>query len=758
MRNNCTGLINAVSQTSEEGSTEIAGIFHSDPILPSSPLQSLPPLAPPPELLNAEPVTYSSPLSSPPRIDRTIEHRLLLEFGNRELIKWQDPPTRLALAMDYVRSSTRKKKESLRSIAAQFGVSKDTLKRHLNGGLTRQECQNEKLLPTEVLTVINFIEYLYQLGIPATLSRILEMFNELLQRRYTNELGVSVRSLDKKIHTFPARYRAHEHTVRRFVKRHSQIDFMLARSLDTKRAIQTTEEIAKDFQKKLKNVIRKYNIDERNIWNMDETGYAIGAAISTSSKVIVPSSAKHSYRTGGNLREWVSVIESVSATGDSTAPYLIFKGKVLLKRHLHQLEQAFPHGWSYGVSDNGWTDDFHAVQWLEWWERLTRPVQREDIDQLQWDKNVKPSTYRLLILDGHGSHLTGAFIAHAVEQDIILCCLPPHTSHYLQPLDVGVFTGMKTKYRATIQARADTGRVSMSKDIFIELYGQLRPQHLNTETVLTGFRNAGIIPLSLKPLEKYFRKAPINDLQRPLQSRQETAATEKEDRGLILEITGIETNLPAHPQAVGDQVFISHENPSFLRLNPAASYHAICDQLAIESCPSRRNLLIEAIRNWCERQELKVKTYKYAGNLFYQTSIEGKKAAAEAKDRSHLGLGKVIDRDAWLAIQQRKQEEESEARRLQEEKEAARKAAATAKAAAKEAAAAKAAAKRAAKALTPTPAKRRRVGGTPSQLSQVQSLSEQEYPSSIPTSRVQRSPSLVSVASEALSLLGEEPR
>jgi hypothetical protein len=461
MRDNCQKLIDAVSQTTEEGNSQLSGLFFSDPIEQSSPIRLLPALP-----ITSSESMFSSPLSSPPKAtDRVAEHRFLLEDGNRELIRWQPQAIRQELALAYIRSGQMKKNESLRSVALDYGVPRETIRKHINGGLSHKEAANEKLLPGEVLTLIGYIEYLYNLGIPATMTRVLEMFNELLQRRYANEIGVSVRSLDGQV--LPVNYTAKDHTVRRFVERHNEIQFMLSRTLESKRARQTNRDIAVDFLTKLRTTLRRYNILPQDIWNMDETGYATGAFTTSTTKVIVPATVKSSARTGADSREWVSVIESVSAASQAAKPYFIFKGKIILNRHLKQLDTAFPDGWSYGVSQNGWTDDFHAVQWLVWWEEMTRPftydpdyicsrqltdgqIKRVRNGDLQWEDNIKPSNYRLLILDGHGSHLTGAFIAYAVEHNIILLCLPPHTSHYLQPLDVGIFTGMKRKYRRQV--------------------------------------------------------------------------------------------------------------------------------------------------------------------------------------------------------------------------------------------------------------------------------------------------------------------
>ncbi|KAK4098673.1 DDE-domain-containing protein, partial [Parathielavia hyrcaniae] len=76
-----------------------------------------------------------------------------------------------------------------------------------------------------------------------------------------------------------------------------------------------------------------------------------------------------------------------------------------------------------GVSDNGWTTDELTFEWLQ---EVFEPQTR----------NRTVGQYRLLILDGHGSHLTPAFDKFCTEHRILTECMPPHSSHYLQPLDV----------------------------------------------------------------------------------------------------------------------------------------------------------------------------------------------------------------------------------------------------------------------------------------------------------------------------------
>jgi hypothetical protein len=51
--------------------------------------------------------------------------------------------------------------------------------------------------------------------------------------------------------------------------------------------------------------------------------------------------------------------------------------------------------------------------------------------------------YRLLLCDGHDSHVSAALSAYCLQHRIVLCLLPPHSSHILQPLDVGIFAPLK---------------------------------------------------------------------------------------------------------------------------------------------------------------------------------------------------------------------------------------------------------------------------------------------------------------------------
>ncbi len=56
----------------------------------------------------------------------------------------------------------------------------------------------------------------------------------------------------------------------------------------------------------------------------------------------------------------------------------------------------------------------------------------------------------LLIMDGHGTHTFHENIQFCTDNGIDACFMPAHTSHILQPLDIGIFNSYKASYRRSV--------------------------------------------------------------------------------------------------------------------------------------------------------------------------------------------------------------------------------------------------------------------------------------------------------------------
>ena len=82
------------------------------------------------------------------------------------------------------------------------------------------------------------------------------------------------------------------------------------------------------------------------------------------------------------------------------------------------------------ASESGWMERPNV---LEWFRKLVLPAV----------SGLLKSGPVLLFVDGHLSHISLELIRLAREKGVMLICLPSHTTHALQPLDVGVYGPLK---------------------------------------------------------------------------------------------------------------------------------------------------------------------------------------------------------------------------------------------------------------------------------------------------------------------------
>lgn len=146
----------------------------------------------------------------------------------------------------------------------------------------------------------------------------------------------------------------------------------------------------------------------------------------------------------------MTVIEGVSVAGTLLDPMIIHQGKSHIVSWYAYVDADEPA--IFVVSRKGWTDNELRVEHIrEVFDKQTRtmfvPIQ---IIQNILTLHSSNTETRLLILDGHNSHMSPEFLIYAIEHNIIVLCLPSHTSHVLQPLDVGLFAQLQRYYSAEL--------------------------------------------------------------------------------------------------------------------------------------------------------------------------------------------------------------------------------------------------------------------------------------------------------------------
>ena len=103
---------------------------------------------------------------------------------------------------------------------------------------------------------------------------------------------------------------------------------------------------------------------------------------------------------------------------------------------------------------------------------------------------------RLLICDGHDSHISGKFIRHCIQHDIVLILLPPHSSHLLQPLDISIFGPLKSTMSNDLDHIFRTG-ISTSQEVeWFEAFIKAHARSVNVRNIQEGWRGAGIYPMN----------------------------------------------------------------------------------------------------------------------------------------------------------------------------------------------------------------------------------------------------------------------
>ena len=140
-------------------------------------------------------------------------------------------------------------------------------------------------------------------------------------------------------------------------------------------------------------------------------------------------------------------------------------------------------GWHFACTKSGYTDSSISLYWIQHvFDPLTRARAKG-----------KP---RILINDGFGTHESLEVLQFCFENNIILCRLPSHTSHKLQPCDVSVFSSLKTAYRHQVERLYRGGSNTVGKQHFTLLYSRARDAAFTSRNIRSGWSNAGLFPFN----------------------------------------------------------------------------------------------------------------------------------------------------------------------------------------------------------------------------------------------------------------------
>ena len=148
-----------------------------------------------------------------------------------------------------------------------------------------------------------------------------------VQYRSDTARPLSRRALTKKVAQVTGKF-VGKRWYLRFVARHPEIRLGKPSGLDPKRAQCFNRTIINDHFHQLKEVLDTKHIPRENIYNMDEKGCQRGGGRRMQAiKYLVPRNRRPQYKLRSANLELVTIIECVSADGESLSPGFIFPGK-----------------------------------------------------------------------------------------------------------------------------------------------------------------------------------------------------------------------------------------------------------------------------------------------------------------------------------------------------------------------------------------------------------------------------------------------
>jgi len=266
--------------------------------------------------------------------------------------------------------------------------------------------------------------------------------------------------------------------IQRWVKRHEgDISYRKGRILDAKRAECSTESTVRYYFTNLKTALNELGIKNcpQRIWNCDETG--VTAQGRCSERVLCPKGKSANIRRSSD-RGNVSIMGCCNAAGEFMPPMYIFSG---VRRKMQWLEGS-PAGSVCAVTESSNINTDLFLIWFKWFITM-----------------LPASRPQLLVLDGHFAHVSLMAVKYGMQRDVHLFVLPAHTSHFLQPLDVGVFQPFKALYDKAIKQYPIAHHGALpTKDNIAALTHEPFKNAFSTANIRKGFSSTGIYPLSLE--------------------------------------------------------------------------------------------------------------------------------------------------------------------------------------------------------------------------------------------------------------------
>jgi hypothetical protein len=205
---------------------------------------------------------------------------------------------------------------SYRAVADKHDVSKSTLQRLVNGGISMSafNASKQRLIPAEERIIVDFCLESADRGFPLTVTNVYKCADNIL----TVQLGDDHPPLG-------------HNWVNNFLTRHrDELQTHWSKPLDTQRGQALNPTNVKLWFDMVKEHIMDTGILPGNIYGMDESGFP--PSDQGTQRVIGRRGTKTQHAQGSAERENVTAIITICADGTVLKPSIIFKGQNVMKK------------------------------------------------------------------------------------------------------------------------------------------------------------------------------------------------------------------------------------------------------------------------------------------------------------------------------------------------------------------------------------------------------------------------------------------
>ena len=416
----------------------------------------------------------------------------------------------------------KKQRMSVRRAADAYHVPKSTLQDRLSGRVIfgAKSRPQKYLCDLEEEELVSFLIGSASIGFVRTRTQVLTIVQNVVTKKAVNAVVC---------HGW----------WESFKRRHSNITIRTAEHLSYCRAVASSPKVLDSYYDVLEQALVDNGLQDSpsQIFNMDETGMPLEPDLP---RVVAGKGQKHvSCITTGNKAQ-ITVVAACNSAGYAIPPMVIFDRKTLKP----EMTVGEVPGTMYGLSSSRWMDGdlFHL-----WFTH-------------HFLAHAPPARPLMLLLDGHSSHYHPETIRCAAEEQVILFCLPPHTTHLTQPLDKGCFGPLKAYWKEECHHYMANNRgMVVTRFTFSQVFSRAWCRGMNMQNVIGGFKTTGIYPFNrhaLRPREQQhgqFRPAALSEktglkftpLYTPTRSRQLRSVPDSTHLHQLSHLHGDEKSPPA---------------------------------------------------------------------------------------------------------------------------------------------------------------------------------------------------------------------